>query len=133
MVRSIARGPRAARLQRHAAMRRLETACPQAAFRVYETAFNNISNDLTSYESIEPQLSYLSAIALWINRCFSPTRADLEAAPKGAVGKIRHGAHVHFPAGNVAANDLAVWRLRQLSGKRRCQWPEYHWRRSKRM
>ena|SRR5436190_24403590 len=48
----------------------------------------------------------------------SPTRADLEAAREGGVGKIRQPTHVHFPAGNVAANDLAAWSIRQPPGQR---------------
>src|SRR5438067_6590698 len=64
---------------------------------------------------------------------FSSTRTDLEAAREGSVGKIRQPTHVYFPAGNVAANDLTAWSVRQLSGQRRCEWPEYHWRRCKRM
>jgi hypothetical protein len=70
------------------------------------------------YESPEPQLSYLPNPANRVFRGFSPTRADLEAAPKGAIGKIRHATDVHLPAGNVAANDLTAWSVHQLPGER---------------
>jgi hypothetical protein len=87
--------------------RTLETACPEAALRIYETASNNVSNDLTSYESFEPQLSYLPVPALCLNCRFSPTRTYMEAAGEGASRKIRYGTGVHLPAGKFAADDFA--------------------------
>jgi hypothetical protein len=37
-----------------------------------------------SYESFKTQFFYLPAFALRVNQRFSPTRPDLETAPKGA-------------------------------------------------
>ena len=42
------------------------------------------------------------------------------AKPERAARKIRHAAGLYLPAGDLAANDLAVWALHQLSGQCRC-------------
>ena len=75
----------------------------------------------------EKAINYQRSSVSWRRACdfagrvfqrFSAARADLEAARAGGVGKIRQPTHVHFPAGNVAANDLTAWSLRQPPGQR---------------
>jgi hypothetical protein len=55
----------------------------------------------------------------------SPARACPHGAVKRATGEIRRPAGASAENGDLAANDLAVWRVHKLPGERRCKSPEH--------
>src|SRR6266487_3946829 len=84
-----------------------------------------------TFHSFYCNLTALPRLRAYICYCFRANR-HMGAEPERATRKIRYAAGLYLPAGDVAPNDLAVWRVHKLPGERRCEWQQHRRRRCER-